>query len=347
MKRIGLSLLLTMILISSTVLSYADAENINTPTGNAPLESSIKTEGIKDDPLFGEIKVKYEQLVLLRSEQRGILEQIKSVTAANVALEKQLKDGYKRDKYKDQTKIKDQFAVQSTQLKSLMDQRKALLDQLKQLMPVKPEKPVRPAKIQKPVNPNPMELPSEPGLTEPSAVTEIPGAAIPLGSADAGAEIQALKEQITSLTTQIKEKAQALKNAKDEAVAGKEASNPLGENIKNAHGQITALRAQIDAARAAIERIQVDKSQEWALFKADMEMKNLTDASAHMSTILEMKQEIINKLNEILNMKQEINEILTDLVSEIPTPGESAVPADSLRVPAPDFIPGELEAPTV
>lgn len=342
MKRIVITLFLIMTLISSTAMGYAEEGAGTGPEDNGS-ETKVSTSTVKDDPLFGEIKGKYEQLKVLREEQASILEEIKDVTQANRALEEQLKNGLKRDKSEVQTSVKEQFSDQVAELKALIEQRKSLLDQVKALRmeaPVKPERPAKPEKLSKPVE----EPASEPEGTPKgeTATTSITAAAVPLGGAQSP-ELIALKEQIDALTVQIKEKAEALKLAKDSAAAGKDAASPLGQNMKTAHEQIKPLRVEVDAIQKQINTLQEEKHQEWVSFKADMDAKDLASASGHMSRILELKQEIINHLKRVLELKNQINVILKELVADLPESEGSEVKPEELKAPAPDFLPDELE----
>lgn len=332
MKRIIMAMFLILSLISSAALSYAE-EGIPGGAGEKGSSTDVSITKVKDDPLFGEIKAKYEALKVLRTEQGKLMAEIKAMTEANKALEEQLRNGLKRDKSQVQTTVKEQFANQVAELKALIEERKNLLDQLKALRLEAPARTEKPERLNKPV---------DGGTNEPVITPE----AIPQGAVKSP-EMTALKEQIDALTVQIKEKAQALQLAKEAAASGKDAANPLAQQMKAAHEEIKALRGELDKIRIAIEQLQVEKNQEWGLFKADMEAKDLTAASAHMSRILELKQQIIDQLKDVLKIKEEINSILKELVDGLPKSDGQTVKPEELKAPAPDFLPGELETPVV
>lgn len=142
MKKLIISVLLIIVLSMCSVVAFAEGESTDTgletqvdatpatdtDTVTTDSTNTVTTSGIdKNDPLYLEIKSKYETLKGLRQTEAQIWESIKTQTSTNVNTEKQLRETLKKE-------IQNVKSSSQTQIQGIQEKTKTYLEQRKELL---------------------------------------------------------------------------------------------------------------------------------------------------------------------------------------------------------------------
>lgn len=127
---------------------------------------------------------------------------------------------------------------------------------------------------------------------------------------DLYSQLETLRNESKAVRTDIKAEAQENKSqwkSLKEAAAGDKAARKA---LKEKRVKVEPLQAQVKTLRSDVKALNSQKASQWTELKNAVKAKDETKASAALTSIIDLKKQIIEKEKSILGLKKQILELI-------------------------------------